>query len=91
MSLENARYCLSVMKKIGSYRGQRIGRINSDFRGLSVGYNPGDIVLFVEKGRNAVVERPLSRVEVDSIVKNGGQVTENHISGIPRRFIEEIL
>ena len=90
-NIENAIYCINLMRDRGSYNGQKIGIVERRFSSLISHYSSGEIVLF-RQGLNAgrlIVEKPLEIEDLKNAEKDS-PLTRNLLTGVPTSYVRKI-
>ena len=94
---DEAKYCIDAMKRIGTYKGEKIGVITRNKvifpRVYSV--KGGDVVLYWGEGKDTTIASPIPRDEVKRLMQNGrarilGLELKTTIFHIPRNYVREL-
>lgn len=90
---EMAMYCLETMKGYGTYHGEKIGVIRSNFHGIT-DYKKGDVVIFKKdtySSGTVTVEKPMCKEAISEQKSRGSLLTTMATTVcVPRHLVVEV-
>ena len=98
IDLSIALNCIAAMKKNGTYRGHKIGRVARECTGMVGRYEVGRIVIYHENPREFIddprfltIETPMTLEEIErQRTKRSLLTTAGCMVCVPPRYIEEV-
>lgn len=93
IDLRSSLECMEYMKSNNTYRGERIGIIRKEIKGMVENYSPGEVVLFLPEDHGYVtLESAMSAEQIQEQREKGSLIsTIKTMVGIPPSYIEEIV